>query len=129
MPKLGPGESLTSGGYIRNARGNVLVPSETFAFMRAKAAFGDFVGKTMAEIAAALGNCDPVPATDVRRGYVHTWSRPGYELRVTFNDHDNTVRSIETKRGGVASPGLKARLAEEEEAAAEAAAAAAPLGR
>src|SRR5205085_2554013 len=91
MQKLGPGESLTSGGYVRTAEGKVIVPDETFEFIQQVIAVGDFAGKTMPEAAAALGNCDPAPARDLKQGYEHTWSRPGYELTIQFGfDHKVT---------------------------------------
>jgi hypothetical protein len=80
--------------------------------MREVSAFGPFKGKTMAEVAESLGNCDPAPARDLKNGYTHTWSRPGYELVLHFGRADGKVMKAESRLGGPPSRGLKARMAE-----------------
>jgi hypothetical protein len=112
MPKLGPGESLTSGGYVRRADGVVVISPEGKALMDAAKAAGSLKGMTMAEIAERVGNCDPIPAVTYSNGYSHSWSQPGYTFSVLFG-HDNKAIALlanSEQLGGSPTPGLQARL-------------------
>jgi hypothetical protein len=86
-----------------------MVPVETENFARAVDSLGDLRGKTMAELAAAIGNCDPVPAQQVfpEEWYLHTWSRRGYCLTVCFTA-DYTAVDINSEVGGVDAPWAEA---------------------
>jgi hypothetical protein len=106
---LGLGESLTSGGYVRRADGTVLLPESTVEFMNTVAMFRDFIGKSTLDIATSLGNCDPAPAIDLEHGYVHTWSRLGYELVVGFGE-DGRAEWIHEELGGPVSDRLLAAI-------------------
>lgn len=113
MPTLNPGESLTSGGYVRRADGVVVVSKEAKALVEALEALGNLKGLTMAEIADRIGNCDPIPAMKYTNGYAHSWSQPGYTFRVLFG-HDHKAVGIVTgseELGGPSTPGLIARQA------------------
>jgi len=89
--QLGPGESLTPGGFVRQADGTVIVPQETKGLFDAWAAAGGIKGMTMAEIAQRVGNCDPVSATQWKNGYSNTWSRPGYRISVLFGPDNRAI--------------------------------------
>jgi hypothetical protein len=68
---------------------------------------------TMAEIAAQVGNCDPIPAVPHPKGYTHSWSQPGYTISVLFGQDNKAIRIFEgsTQVGGPPTPGLLARRA------------------
>jgi hypothetical protein len=113
MPNLGPGESLTSGGYVRRADGVVVITPQAKALLDNFRALGSPAGKTMAEIATVVGNCDPIPAGSFTNGYAHSWSEPGYTVSVLFG-HDNRAIGILNNSevlGGPPTPGLAARQA------------------
>ena len=114
MPSLGPGESLTPGGYVRRADGVVVVTPEAAALHDAtKALENSLPGMTMAEITERLGNCDPIPAVTYSNGYSHSWSLPGFAFSILFG-HDNKAVGLlngSIALGGPPTPGLQARLA------------------
>jgi hypothetical protein len=108
---LGLGEPLTSGGFVRRADGTVVLPEGTIEFLGRVAAVRDCTGKTMLQIAAILGNCDPAPAIVLPEHdvYVHTWSRVGFELTVGFGA-DGAARWIHEEVGGPVTERLVAAI-------------------
>src|SRR5438477_11040034 len=92
MPTLGPGESLTPGGFVRRADGVVVVPAEAKHLHDRWKAAGNIKGLTMAEIVQRVGsNADSVPAKSYNNGYSHTWSRPGYTISILFGRNNRAI--------------------------------------
>jgi hypothetical protein len=119
-PELGPEESLTSGGYVLEADGTVLVSREAELLVDAIYAVGDFEGLTMAEVTERIGSCDPIPADEYVDGHLRSWSQPGYTVGILFDRDDRAVGILEGSEdvGGPPTPGLRARQAQDDYAGA-----------